>query len=193
MDPVDHEPGRVEQQSDLAGREAGGPEVELALLAGVVAHRRPLVQHPGPGVELLFLLQEPQREVGGEGREREPTPRPDRGAEPGDDPGVVVAAEEPEPALTDTDHRVERLLERELADVEHLEPGRQAFGGGRLGRERDEVGRQIDPGDLDPPSGEFQRVPPRPAPRVEHLHPRYESELAHEEVDLLAGPLGEQP
>ena len=66
----------------------------------------------------------------------------------------------------------------ELPHVQHLERRRQILGGRRLGGELDEVRREVDAVGRDAPPRQRERVPPRPAPDVEHLHPRFEPELA---------------
>ncbi len=144
MDAVDRKSRRLEQEPELTGGEAGGPEVELPLVTAVVSNRRPLVDDPRPGVEVFVRFEEPEREVRGEGGQREPASGSERRGEPGDDPCVVVAAEQSEAALAHADHGVELAVEVEIPDVEHVEPGRQALGVGSGGRERDEVGREID-------------------------------------------------
>ena len=106
-------------------------------------------------------------------------------------PASSSPAQEAEPALAEADGGIELGVIGELAHVEYFEPSRELLGGGGSAGELDEVGREVDAGDVDTAAGERERVAPGPAPDVEHPHPRLQTERADEELDLLLGALGE--
>ena len=105
---------------------------------------------------------------------------------------LVAAAEEAEPSLAEADRGIELRLIRQRADVEQLEVRVEPVGCGLLTRQREELVGCVDADDLDPPSSKLERVPPRPAPNVEHSLTGLQLERIPEEVDLLHCPLRER-
>src|SRR5680860_1113655 len=183
---VDHQATRSELERQLTSGEAGGPQVVLALDAVLVADGRSLVEHTGCRVEMLVRLEEPNREVGGEGGERQPPAGSDGGPNSVADVRIVTA-EQTEAALAQTDDGVEPTDHRrvEVAYVSDREPrvelGRLRGGAGQ----RDEVRRQIEPGDRTASPGERKGVAARTAADVEHRRTGDEVQRVDEELDLL--------
>lgn len=130
--PVDLDvvqPGGARQELELAGGEAGGPELELGFVALGPTHRRHLVQHPRRRVVLLPHLQVANGEDGRECTHREAAAPAEAGRDPAEHRGLVSSAQQAEAALAQADGGVEFARVVELPDVELLEGGRQPFGG----------------------------------------------------------------
>ena len=112
--------------------------------------------------------------------------------DPTEDLGLVVAAEEPEPALAQAQHGVELAVVRPASGRPVLSNSRgQAIGCGGGARQGDEVRRQVDADDVEPAPGQCERVAPGPAADVEDTMSRLEPERPDEVLDLLLGPLRE--
>ena len=79
------------------------------------------MQHTGGCVERLALLEEPQREIRGERAHGHRGAGSHRAADPSEHVRLVAAAEQPEPALTEADGRVELGVVRQRPDVENVE------------------------------------------------------------------------
>ena len=178
---------RLRQQPQLAGGETRGPEIELTIHSGLIAHRGAFVEHSGAGIEGLARLQVSHHEVRRERGQREPTAGPECTCQAGDDRGVIVTSEQPESALAETDHRVELTVVRERTNVGYMKPSGQCLGGRPAGGQIDEVGGEVDADHFDATPGQSQCVTTRTAADVKDPPAGCELEGIHEKAHFLLG------
>src|SRR5579859_21278 len=179
------EPGPLGQQPKLAWREAGRPQVEFPLLTRLVANRGPFVVDTGGRVEGVAVFQVANDEVRRERAHRHPPPRAHGAGELGEHHAVLVPAEQPEAALAQGHHGIERP--RRHRQRTGISPHRCA-----APHQPEEVDADVDADHVDAERGEAPHVASRPAADVEHPHPRLEAEHVPEKRELLLGPLGER-
>ena len=125
-DRIDPELVGPEQQAQLAGRVAAGPEVDGGDLTRLGADVGPLVGHTGRRVERRLLVVA-DREIAVERTERQAAAVAQGPCHAGDHQAVVaVGGHQSERALAQAHDGVELVLERQVAGVESFE--------GRAGR-----------------------------------------------------------
>src|SRR5215475_3798102 len=117
------------------------------------------MEHAGRGIERLSLLEEAHRERDREGSEGEAASRFQSGRHPLEDRGLVAAAEQPEPALAETDDRIELGRERKRTHVELDEFDRRPVSDRGVTSEAEEVRRTVDTDHVEPSPGECEGVP----------------------------------
>ena len=188
-------PARAREQLELAGGEAGGPEVELALLARRVRAPSPRSwSTPVAGSNSSPVLEVADREDGRERAHREARRPGGRRRRSGRRPRSRRArrAARSRPGTGRSRRRTRRRRSRSRTSSSSNVAG-ELVGGRGVAGERDELRRLWStPTTSMPAPGQRERVTPRPAADVEHPHPRLERERVDEEVDLLLGPLGER-
>src|SRR4051794_25348683 len=180
------------EQAQLADGETSGPEIEGLFGAILVAELRDFVKDSGAHVEFLVRLEPPDREIGGERGDRDSPAWTNGLRDPSDDPGIVVATEQAEATLAETDHRFELAVESQITYVENLEGCEEVtFGGARLGH-RDEGLGEVDAVNFDPTARQRKRMAAGTTAHVEHTRARIHRERVDQERDFLLGALRER-
>lgn len=184
-----------QQEAELAGGVAPGPEVGRPHGAGRRSDLRGLVAQAAVGVERRFEVVL-HGEIGVEGRQQETS---------GGGEGLphteqhlfvlVVGGHQSEGPLTQADHRIEPRHQvgalGKPTGVEPLEGDVRQVDGGRS-RQRDEGVRDVDPVDHQTPASQLQTVPTRTATDVQDPLPGPKPQSLDDEVDLLNGSLCER-
>ncbi len=137
----------------------------------------------------LALLEEAHREGGGERAQGEATSHAERACDPTEHVGLVVTAQEPEPALAEANGGVELAVERQVAHVELEEGDREALCRCRVSCELQEVGRSIDSDHLDATSCKCEGCRPGPQPTSSTRMPGANARASTRNVTSCSVPL----
>ena len=186
-------PAAPGHQGQLTGGEACGPHLEDPLVARLVPDRRVLVEHAGPGVEVLAVLEPAQGER-----------RPRRRSRPPHHPGrtaramrPMIASSSSPPSSPKPPWQRHRTASNSASTARSRTSSCSNVAGSASGRAAARAsamnsGERSTPCTSMPRRASASECRPGPATDVEHPHPRLEPELVDEEPDLVLRPHGER-